>query len=61
MGIHKTRTVARKPGSERFPREDLQMAGGSPWQLCEYDSEIDGEVMKMNVVDEMRMKEEVEE
>lgn len=30
MEIHKTQTLARKPGPERLPSENLQMIGGVP-------------------------------
>lgn len=42
-GVWKTRTVRRKPESERWKKENMEMVSGVPWRVREDDPEVDGE------------------
>ena len=42
-GVWVTRTTRRKPESERWDRENLEMIVGVPWKTNEGDAKADGE------------------
>ena len=48
-GIWRTRTVRRKPESERWRRDYIKMIAGVPWRLSEEDQNADGEGMRLDV------------
>ena len=48
-GVFKTRTVRRKPESERWNVENMKFVSGVPWRVCDDDPNMDGEKMKMDV------------
>ena len=48
-GVWRTRTVRRKPESERWRRENIKMIAGVPWRLSEEDQNADGEGMRLDV------------
>ena len=45
-GIHRTRSIQRKPVEERWNKEYLKMVTGVPWKKSEDDPEVDGEGME---------------
>ena len=45
-GIHRTRSIQRKPLEERWNKEHLKMVTGVPWKKSEDDPEVDGEGME---------------
>ena len=48
-GVYKTRTVRRKPESERWSAENLGYVSGVPWRVSDDDPNMDGEKLKMDV------------
>ena len=54
-GIWRTRTVQRRPFSERWSAENANLVGGAPWNLSKDDPEADG------VMDKVVMGERVPE
>ena len=48
-GIWRTRTLRRRPKSERWGLQNLKMVGGVPWRMSSSDPNVDGDEMKLNV------------
>ena len=49
-GVWLTRTVQRKTARERWDRNNLEMIVAVPWRKNEDDAEMDGELLKGEVV-----------
>ena len=46
IGVHRTRTIQRKPIEERWKPENLEFVGGVPWRVSDDDPKTDGEPMQ---------------
>ena len=60
-GIWKTRTVRRRPEEDRWGAANLEMVGGVPWRTSEEDEDADGEVLRREAPEAVRMEPEEEE
>ena len=60
-GVWKTRTLRRRPEEERWDKKNLEMAGGVPWRTSGTDKNTDGEALRMDVPEAVRMAPEEEE
>ena len=58
-GIHRTRSIQRKPREERWNKDNLKMVAGVPWKKSEDDPEVDGEGMECRELTE-KEKEEID-
>ena len=45
MGIHRTRTIHRKPSGHRWYADNLKFVTRVPWRKSEDDPNVDGEMM----------------
>ena len=60
QGVWKTRTMRRRPAEEKWDSENLELVGGVPWRTSEADKNADGEALKMEVPEAVRMAPEEE-
>ena len=60
QGVWKTRTMRRRPIEERWSAENLELVGGVPWRMSEADKNADGEALKLEVPEAVRMAPEEE-
>jgi hypothetical protein len=58
MGVWKTRTVQKKPCSERWQDTNAENVTGVPWQVSDNDENMDGEKMEIIKVNPDDVKEE---
>ena len=60
LGVWKSRTMMRRPVEERWNAENLELVGGVPWRTSEEDKNADGEALRMEVPEAVRMAPEEE-
>jgi hypothetical protein len=51
-GVHRTRTIQRKPFDERWSADLIKRVSGVPWRKSDDDPEADGEAMKSRPLSE---------
>jgi hypothetical protein len=59
-GVWKTRTLQRKPGSERWLHTNAEFITGVPWKVSEDDPNVDGEQMEVIKLNPDAIQEEEE-
>ena len=60
LGVWKTRTMMRRPVEERWNAENLELVGGVPWRTSEEDKNADGEALRREVPEAVKMAPEEE-
>ena len=60
QGVWKTRTMMRRPVEERWSAENLELVGGVPWRTSEEDKNADGEALRREVPEAVKMAPEEE-
>ena len=56
LGIHRTRTVHRKPAEDRWTVDSLKLITGVPWRHREGDGKADGEAMETRPLTEQEKR-----